>query len=193
MCRPFDLAILGPPLCGKGNHANLIVKELGLCVISTGQIFRDAMNRNSKLGREVRNIVHAGKLVPDDIVIRAVKPRFDSWRCRRGFVLDGFPRTMGQLNFLEKLLSQKRTELKMVVLLQITKEEMFKRSTRRKRIDDRSPKVLETRWKVYQNETVPVISWYRHNGCLLEINGISPIPKVWARIRTQIQKKFRRL
>ena len=190
MREPFNLAVLGPPLCGKGNHANLIAKKFGLYVISTGQIFRDAINRNSKLGREVRDAVHAGKLVPDDTVIRAVRPRFDSWLCKRDFVLDGFPRTMGQLNFLEKLFTQKGTELKMVVLLQIDKEEMFKRSLGRKRID-RSQEVLETRWRVYQNETVPVISWYRDKGRLSEINGMSSVPKVWRRIRREFFKKFR--
>jgi len=187
----LGFTFLGPPLCGKGTQANLLAEKLGFFVISPGDIFREAIDQNSDLGKKVRAMVLSGKLVPDKIVIDAITPLLEKPSCNKGFILDGFPRTMGQLKFMEGFGATKNRAITMVILLEIDWEEMVKRSKGRKRMDDRSIEILEARLNAYKTQTLPVISYYRKKSLLLEIDGVGPIPEVWQRLYLRIGKKFR--
>lgn len=184
----LNFVVLGPPLCGKGTQSGLLAEKLQLCVISPGEIFREAISSDTELGRQVRDIVHSGRLVHNNIVIDAVMPFLTGSRCNGGFVLDGFPRTAGQLEFLDDFSATKNRKISGVILIEIDKEEMVKRSCGRDRVDDRSIDVLETRLRAYRNQTLPVISEYHKRELLIETDGMGTIEEVWERLWTKVQE-----
>lgn len=186
----YNFVVMGPPLCGKGTQSKNIAKRFGNCIVSPGDIFRKEVKKNSELGKKVKNIVHAGKLVPDLIVIEAIKPRLNSSECKnKGFILDGFPRTFEQLKFLENFCLKTDRKITHVILLQIDENEMIERSHGRKRIDDQSIAILKTRNRLYKNETIPIIQYYSNNDMLIEIDGMGSIGEVWIRLYEEIIKK----
>lgn len=169
----------------------MLVAKHGICHISTSDVFREVIAQGSELSRKIERFVIEGRLVPDPIVIDIVVERLNNPSCKKGFILDGFPRTIGQVEFLEGYAQQKNKEIDMVIILNIDKEEMFKRSYGRRRIDDKSKEALKMRLKVYQTETKAVITYYNEKGLLFVVDGIGSITEIQHNLYRLIQERLK--
>jgi adenylate kinase len=188
--------LLGPPGSGKGTQAVRITKELGIPHISTGDLFRANMKENTALGMKAKSFINAGKLVPDEVVIEMLLDRVANPDCKNGYLLDGFPRTLGQAKAFEEQLDKNSTLI--VLDLEVPDEVIIKRVAGRytcqscgnivncdpklvgacekcsgkliKREDDK-PEVVEERLRVYHKETKPLVDYYQKKGLLHTVDG----------------------
>jgi adenylate kinase len=185
------LILLGPPGAGKGTQALRLVAKYGILQLSTGEMLRDAVKAGTPIGRQVKDIMARGALCPDHIVVDIVGERIDRPDARKGFILDGFPRTVPQATALDRLLEQKGLALDAVIELQVDEEALLKRIENRVaemtargealRADDNA-EALRQRLVAYRQQTAPLVAYYRQQGILRSINGMAPIPEVTAAI-----------
>jgi adenylate kinase len=185
------LILLGPPGAGKGTQAQRLVKGHGIVQLSTGDMLRAAVKAKTPIGRKAEVIMARGELVPDDVVVAIVSDRIEEPDARRGFVLDGFPRTVAQAEALEGLLAEKGLRLDGVIELNVDEGALLKRLTSRiaemrargepVRPDD-NPETLKTRLDVYRTQTAPLIAFYGKKGLLKSVDGLAPIEAVAAAI-----------
>jgi adenylate kinase len=181
------LIMLGPPGAGKGTQAVRIADRLGVPQLSTGEMLRAAVQAETEIGVQVREIIEAGALVPDDTVLRIVAERIDAPDTEAGFVLDGFPRTVGQAEGLDKLLAGRRLRVDAVVEIRVDEDALLDRILTRAtemavrgepvRADD-NPETLRRRLHSYTEETAPVVSYYERKGLLRSVDGMQPIDAV---------------
>jgi adenylate kinase len=186
-----DILLLGPQGAGKGTQGRMIAAEYGVPHIATGDMLREAMAEDSELGRRVRPIYDAGRLVPDDLMIALIRERLGADDAQKGFVLDGFPRTMPQAEALEEMLRAIGRELDVVFEFQLAdqvgRERMLKRAAEEGRVDD-TPEVIERRLRLYHEETEPLIEYYRTRGNLVGIHADRPIEAVFAEIQQALEQ-----
>jgi adenylate kinase len=186
-----DILLLGPQGAGKGTQGRMIAAEYGVPHIATGDMLREAMAEDSELGRQVRPIYDAGRLVPDDLMIALIRERLGADDAQKGFVLDGFPRTMPQAEALEEMLRAIGRELDVVFEFQLAdqvgRERMLKRAAEEGRVDD-TPEVIERRLRLYHEETEPLIEYYRTRGNLVGIHADRPIEAVFAEIQEALEQ-----
>lgn len=180
------LIIVGPPGAGKGTQAEFIIKHFGIPHIATGNMLRDAVASGTELGKKVKAVLDRGDLVSDDILIALVDERLQQADCKRGFLLDGFPRTLPQAQALQKLLTGRNLQLDGVVQLVVPDEVLIQRILSRSqqgagRSDD-TREVAEKRLKVFRDLTAPVIEFYRSLGAVKEIDGLGSVADVTQRI-----------
>ena len=185
------LILLGPPGAGKGTQAQHLVAKYGLVQLSTGEILRAAIKAGTQIGRQAQEIIAGGNLVPDNLVVGIVEERIAQPDARKGFVLDGFPRTLPQAVALDNMLRAKGLALDAVLELRVDEAALIKRIESRiaemkargetLREDDNAA-VLHTRLKAYREQTAPLIAYYRGQGVLRTVNGMAPIPDVTAAI-----------
>ena len=183
------LILLGPPGAGKGTQAQHLVAKYGLVQLSTGDMLRAAVNAGTPIGRQVQDIMAHGALVPDDIVVSIVEERIAQPDARKGFILDGFPRTEPQAEALDRMLGKHGIALDAVIELKVDEAALVRRIESRiaemrargetLRPDD-SPEVLHRRLTAYRAQTAPLIAYYRGRGILHTVDGMAPIPKVAA-------------
>jgi len=173
------LLFIGPPGAGKGTQADLVAERLGIPHISTGDMFRDHVSRGTELGRRVDAIMAAGDYVPDEITVAMLEERFDQPDADRGFILDGFPRTLGQVESLDSLLGE--TGLDMVVVFKVDEDELASRMLARGRPDD-TIETIHNRLRVYSEQTQPLIDLYSERGLTVTIDGIGDVDEVTERI-----------
>jgi adenylate kinase len=181
------LILLGPPGAGKGTQAQRLVQRYGIVQLSTGDMLRAAVKAKTPIGRKAEAIMARGELVPDDIVVAIVSDRIDEPDARKGFVLDGFPRTVPQAEALERLLAEKGLRLDGVVELKVDEGALLRRLASRiadmmargepVRPDD-NPEALKTRLDVYRTQTAPLIAYYGKKGVLRSVDGMAPIDAV---------------
>lgn len=176
-----SLVLLGPPGSGKGTQAELLAERLGVPAISTGEMIRAAMTSGSELGQRVEEIVNSGSLVDDETMGSLVRQRLGEADAARGFILDGYPRTLPQAALLASILSDSGRALGAVVMIDVAEEELVDRMLGRGREDD-SEDVIRRRLEVYRAQTEPLVEHYRALGLLLEIDGAQPIEGVQAAI-----------
>lgn len=179
------LLLLGPPGAGKGTQAERLVRKLGIPQISTGDMLRAEVATGSELGREARAIMERGELVPDAVVIGVAKRRLEQPDARKGFVLDGFPRTTAQAEALDGLLAQLGTGLERCVALVVDEAELVMRLLRRAGIEGReddTEETIRTRMRVYRQQTEPLCAYYRRRGLLREIDAVGTLDDVEKRI-----------
>jgi adenylate kinase len=204
--------LLGPPGAGKGTQAKLLVERYGIPQISTGDILREAVRNETALGLEAKGFMDRGGLVPDAVVVGIIRERTAREDCRRGYILDGFPRTIPQAEALGTMMKQAGTALDAVVSITVADEELVKRLTgrlscltcgamfhetakppKKEGICDacgatlvvRKDDTLETvqnRLKVYRDQTAPLIEYYTKAGLLREIDGLGSIDDIFQRI-----------
>ena len=177
------LIFLGAPGAGKGTQAARVAASLGVPHISTGDIFRRNMADGTPLGLRVREIVEGGGLVPDEITTQLVVDRLAQPDARSGFILDGFPRTLGQARALDEALDDEG--LRAVVTLEVPAEELVRRMLSRGRADD-SEESIRRRLRVYGEETEPLIGFYRERGLLAEASGTGGVEEITARILAEL-------
>ena len=179
------IIFLGPPGSGKGTQAKLLAERLGIQAISTGEILREAVREGTPLGLKAKSIMEAGELVPDDLMIALIQGRLAAPDGRRGFILDGFPRTVQQAESLEKLLAGNGTALNAVLNLSVPEavlvDRMHGRALEEGRADDRPETILE-RLRVYRDKTEPLVGFYRGRRLLADVDGMGDITEVSDRI-----------
>ena len=179
------LLLLGPPGAGKGTQAQLLVERLGIPQISTGDMLRAAVAAGREVGREAKSYMDAGKLAPDAVVIGVAEERLGRPDAKKGFILDGFPRTAAQAEALDRMLPKLGCELERCVALTVDEDELVKRLLRRAALEGRSDDneaSIRTRMREYREKTEPLIAYYRKRGALREVNGIGEIEEVARRI-----------
>lgn len=172
--------MLGPPGAGKGTQASAVAEQFGVPAISTGEMFRAEAGRGTPLGRRVAPLLDAGRLVPDDVAVAVVRERLAAPDAADGFVLDGFPRAVGQAEALDDLLAVDDHALDTVIELVVGREELLRRLAGRGRPDD-EPDTVVARLKDWETENGPLVSYYRARGRLVEIDASGPIATVTAR------------
>ena len=180
--RDLRAVMLGPPGSGKGTQAALISERVGVPAISTGDMLRAAVADGSELGLRVKEILDAGRLVDDETMADVIEQRLADQDAVHGFLLDGYPRTLGQAGTLDRILEERSQKLDLVILVDVPEEELIRRALERKREDD-TEEVIRRRQRVYREQTAPLIDHYRSHGVLKAIDGDQPIDKVQADIR----------
>ena len=170
------IILFGPPGCGKGTQATFISEALAIPHLSTGDMLRSAVSSGSEIGLKAKNIMESGGLVSDQIVLSIVEQRIAKDDCEKGFILDGFPRTVNQAEKLDSLLST-NNKLDYVLRIKVDEEEIIKRLIDRAREDDK-PDIIKNRFKTYNSETQPLIPFYEDRKILFNINGMQEIEKV---------------
>jgi adenylate kinase len=207
------LVYLGPPGAGKGTQARELAQELGVPAIATGDMLRDAMTAGTALGRQAKTYMDRGALVPDDVIVGLIAERLSQPDAKRGFIFDGFPRTIPQAEALDRLLQERGQVLDRVISFEVSEPELLRRLTgrrscpvcqstyhlisappRREGICDRcgSPLIqrdddreatVRQRLNVYAEHTRPLLEYYRRRGLLTSVSGEGPIDTVRAAIR----------
>ena len=179
------LLLLGPPGAGKGTQARRLVERLGIRQVSTGDMLRAAVAAGTDVGRRAAVVMERGELVPDEIVIGVAEERLSAPDARRGFVLDGFPRTTAQARALDRILDDLGTPLERCVALRIDEEELVSRLLRRAELEGRSDDnetAIRTRMQVYERQTRPLLDYYRERGLLREVDGLGTVEEVAKRV-----------
>lgn len=212
------IVLLGPPGAGKGTQAQLIAEKYGLVHVSSGDLFRENLKNETELGKLAQTYMKRGELVPDDVTIAMVKDRISRPDCKKGALLDGFPRTPAQAEALAEMLKGFKSAVSVVPYIAVPEgvlvERLGGRWTCRKnghvfhekfnppafagvcdhdgselyQRDDDLPATVMNRIKVYQEQTAPLIHYYRGNGLLVEIDGTNPIDRVTTDLLQAIEK-----
>jgi adenylate kinase len=185
------LIILGPPGAGKGTQAMRIAERFGVPQLSTGEMLRAAVQGGTAIGARAKDIMEAGGLVSDGIVLGIVAERLAAPDAQRGFILDGFPRTLGQAVALDKLLADHRLKLDRVLEIRVDERALLDRIIARAREaaergeqarKDDNPETLRNRLEAYANETAPLVDYYRRVGLLKSVDGLLSIETVAERL-----------
>ena len=188
----FNVILFGPPGSGKGTQSEKLVEKYGLVHLSTGNLLREEIENKTPLGVEAKKFMDNGQLVPDEVVIGMVDSYFDKNKEAKGVLFDGFPRTVAQATALDKLLNLKKTDIAVVLALEVSEQELVKRLLNRGktsgRSDDTSEEVIRKRFAVYNNETSPVAEYYRKARKFKSIPGEGSIEEIFAALRQAIDK-----
>jgi len=179
------MLIMGPPGAGKGTQARMIAARHGIPAISTGDIFRANVAEHTALGELAQGYMRAGEYVPDEITNEMVRERLGRDDCRRGFLLDGYPRTLDQVGWLDKVLADSGRGLDAVVALAVDQEELVRRLVQRAETEQRADdteEVIRRRQQVYADETAPLLAEYDARGLLVLVDGTGSVQQVSARI-----------
>lgn len=189
------MVLFGPPGSGKGTQAAKIAEKYNMTQISTGNLLREEITNKTKLGLEVKNLVHQGSLVPDDIIINIISKHIShNLKNNIGHIFDGFPRTIEQAKQLDQLLSECNSSISVVVSLIVSDNDIKKRLINRgkelNRKDDASIEIIDNRIKEYYSKTLQVSKFYKNQGKLFEINGNDNIDAVFNNVVNIINQKY---
>lgn len=179
------LIIMGPPGAGKGTQAKFIAEHFKIPAISTGDIFRANVSKGTPLGLEVKRFMDAGEYVPDELTNLMVRDRIDEPDATSGFLLDGYPRTLAQVEELDGMIKFTGHQLDAVVVLTVDQDEIVERLLQRAQVEGRADDtedVIRRRQEVYAEETEPLIGIYRNRGILIEVDGMGDVDDVTQRI-----------
>jgi adenylate kinase len=179
------LIFMGPPGAGKGTQAQVIADRFGIPAISTGDIFRSNVSQGTELGVEAKRYMDAGEYVPDSVTNLMVRHRIDEPDAEKGFLLDGYPRTLAQVDELDGMIKHTGHRLDAVVVLTVDPDELVRRLTARAQSEGRSDDtedVVRRRQEVYTEQTEPLIEVYRGRGLLHEVDGLGEVDAVTNRI-----------
>lgn len=184
----MQLILLGPPGAGKGTQAKYLEDKYGLKQLATGDMLRDTVASGSELGHMLKEIMDSGALVPDGHMIEMIKTRITGGDCDKGFILDGFPRTVAQAEALDKMLDDHGLGLDFVIQLSVNEEELFNRlqsriaeSGNEVRSDD-NIETFKHRLEVYKDLTAPILPYYEAKGMITNIDGMQAIETVAAEL-----------
>jgi adenylate kinase len=184
---PLNIVILGPPGAGKGTQGKLIAKDAGIPHINTGDIFRAECAAGTELGQKVNSVIDAGDLVPDELTTEIVRARLAQEDTARGFILDGFPRTLAQAEALDRVLSEiDRGELSVVLDFELPDHMAVERLLGRASVEGRSddaPDKVQHRLDVYHWQTEPLVEYYRARDLLVPIHADRSVEDVFAEVQ----------
>lgn len=215
----MNIVFLGPPGAGKGTQAKILIEKYGIPQISTGDMLREHRAKGTELGKKAQEYMDKGQLVPDEIILGMVKERLAQPDCAKGFILDGFPRTVAQAEALDKILSEMNKNLDFALALVVPDELLVERLTGRRtckncgmmfHVKYKPPKVegkcdacggelyqrpddneetVRNRLKVYHESTAPLIDYYKKKGILKEIDGSKSIEEITAQLISILEGK----
>ena len=190
----FNLIIFGPPGSGKGTQSEQLIERYGLKHISTGDLLRSEISRQTALGLEAMKFMDKGQLVPDEVVIGMISSALDENPAAKGFLFDGFPRTAAQAEALDKLLELKKSSIAVMLALDVSEEELIKRLEKRGqtsgRSDDTNQQVIKARIVEYHNKTAPVAGYYRNFNKVVMIKGEGTINEIFESLCAEIDKRL---
>jgi adenylate kinase len=208
----MNIILLGPPGAGKGTQAKMLIDKYRMPQISTGDILRAAVKEGTPLGKEAKSFMDKGQLVPDSVVIGIVEERIQQPDCQRGYMLDGFPRTVPQAEALDEMLRKRKSKIDHVVSVEVARDELVKRLTGRRTCrecgegfhihskppkkaekcdkcggelyqrDDDNEKTVTARLQVYEKQTFPLIEYYKKQGKLKPVDGLGEMKTIFERI-----------
>lgn len=183
----MNIILIGPPGAGKGTQAKILEDERGLKQLSTGDMLRAEITEKTPLGLKVKEIIDSGSLVSDDIMIDMISHRIDKDDCVRGFILDGFPRTVAQAEALDKMLHDKKKDLNAVIQLVVDEDALIARIEKRARESatvraDDNAATLQKRLEAYRSQTAPILPYYQNHGILRTVDGMAPVEEVTRQI-----------
>jgi adenylate kinase len=191
----FNLVLFGPPGSGKGTQSEKLVERYGLVHLSTGDLLRKERKEQTPLGIEAQKFIDKGQLVPDEVVIGMIDNSLDHHKDAKGFLFDGFPRTLAQAEALDRLLQLKKAEIGLVLILDVDEDELIRRLVLRGktsgRSDDADENIQKKRQQVYKEETFPVAAYYEKTKKLVHIHGMGEIDKIFESLCTEIDKKLK--
>jgi adenylate kinase len=185
----LNIVLFGPPGSGKGTQAENIISKYNLKHLSTGDLLRAEITSKTELGIKAKSIMDKGALVPDEIVIGMIEKRINAEKNPKGFIFDGFPRTVAQAKSLDKMLSEKKTSIGLMISLDVKRQELINRLLKRGIEQGRSDDNLETienRIKVYDDQTKPVMNYYDKQGKARYVDGMGSIAEIFTRIEKAI-------
>jgi adenylate kinase len=189
----FNLILFGPPGSGKGTQSEKLIAKYGLKHLSTGDLLRSEIARQTPLGIEAKKIMDQGQLVPDEVVIGMISSALDNNPEAKGFLFDGFPRTAAQAEALDKLLAVKNTDIKVMLALEVSGEELVRRLLKRgetsDRSDDTNENVIRERIAVYHSKTSAVADYYHQFGKVALLQGEGSIDEIFERLCGEIDKR----
>jgi adenylate kinase len=180
------LVLVGPPGAGKGTQATALSEKLGIPHISTGDLFRAHIGDETELGKRVKQYLDDGDLVPDEITNKMVEERLAEPDTKDGFLLDGFPRNVGQADVLSKVLAEADKKLDAVVQLQADEDVVVGRLLARGRTDDNED-VIRNRQRVYRAETAPLLDYYRD--ILVTVDGVGDVDEITNRVLSALRDR----
>ncbi len=190
----FNIILFGPPGSGKGTQSEQLITTYGLKHLSTGDLLRSEIARETPLGLEAKRFMDKGQLVPDEVVIGMISSALDSNPQARGFLFDGFPRTEAQSEALDKLLQLKNTEIGVVLALEVGEEELVHRLLNRGltsgRSDDTDEAVIRARIIEYHNKTSAVANYYARFDKVVKIKGEGTVQDIFAALCSEIDKRL---
>lgn len=179
----LNIILFGPPGAGKGTQSEKIIEKYDLIHISTGDLFRKHIGEGTDLGKLAQEYIVDGNLVPDELVIRMVEVKISSHQDAKGFIFDGFPRTVAQAKALDEMLAKRNMPIKKMLALEVEDEELRTRIRLRGktsgRADDQSDEKINNRINVYKRETIPVAKYYDKQGKYNGINGVGRIEGIF--------------
>ena len=181
----FRLIILGPPGVGKGTQANIIKDTYNIPHLSTGEILRNEIEIKSDIGMIAKNYIDDGLLVPDNILLKILENNISRSNSSNGYILDGFPRNLQQVEDLNDLINKLDHTIDIVISLTADEDELIKRLIKRSEESGRSDDtadIISNRQKVYWKQTAPIIAYYKKTGILKEVNGLGTIQEITKRI-----------
>ncbi len=184
------IVLLGAPGSGKGTQAALLVEEVGLPHISTGELLRSAAKSGSELGTQAKAVMDRGELVSDDIMLGLIEERLSQPDAEAGFILDGYPRNLAQARALDVVLERLQQPVDEALQIDIDVEMVISRIARRAAEEGRSDdteEVVRNRMKVYSEQTAPVVDYYAHKGLLSRVLGEGSIDEVFQRLKGVLQ------
>lgn len=189
----FNLILFGPPGSGKGTQSEKLIEKYGLIHLSTGNLLREEIANQTKLGLEAKSFMDKGQLVPDAVVIGMIGSALDANPGAKGFLFDGFPRTVAQAEALDNLLAGKGSEIAIVLALEVDREELVKRLLNRGkssgRSDDTDENVIRARLVEYENKTAPVAGYYANSGKVVYVKGVGTIDEIFHSLSRQIEAR----
>lgn len=190
----FNVILFGPPGSGKGTQSEKLIQRYGFKHLSTGDLLRSEIARETPLGLEAKKLMDKGELVPDEVVIGMISSALDENPEAAGFLFDGFPRTAAQADALDKLMDFKESSINMMLSLEVPDEDLVKRLLQRGltsgRPDDNNEEVIRARMKEYQTKTAVVAEYYERFGKVKHINGLGLIEEISQRIYDAIDAQM---
>lgn len=189
----FNIILFGPPGSGKGTQSEKLIDKYGLIHLSTGNILREEIANKTSLGMEARKFMDAGQLVPDSVVIGMIRSALTNNPDARGFLFDGFPRTVAQSQALDELLAENKAEINVVLALEVTEEELIGRLLNRGktsgRSDDVNEDIIRARIMEYENKTSPVASYYEQFDKVARLKGEGDIDSIFDALCAEIEAR----
>ena len=186
----LNLVLFGPPGAGKGTQSQKLIEKYGLIHLSTGDLLRGEITQGTTLGLEAKKLMDEGALVPDAVVIGMISNKLDSNKEAKGFIFDGFPRTVAQAEALDNLLISKQSQISGMIALVVNDDELERRLLLRGkesgRPDDANPEVIRKRIVEYNSKTAPVADFYKAQNKFKSINGIGTVEEIFDAICTII-------
>jgi len=187
----INLVLFGPPGSGKGTQAQMLEKKYDLQHISTGDLFRNEIGKQTELGMKAKEYIDRGDLVPDAITVGMLKNKLEDLRDSHGFLLDGFPRTVAQAEALDALMTDLHMEISSLVALEVPEDEIVNRILHRGktsgRSDDNDRNIIRKRFSVYMKQTCPVFEYFEKKGKTVKVNGVGSIHEIFHRICFEIE------